>query len=61
MPPRLQDKPGMVPFSTAPAASLQTKIHHLNTVLEDYADKLKLGDFIVVTPGQIRVAGSPRA
>jgi predicted nuclease of predicted toxin-antitoxin system len=48
-------------FFRLPGASLQTKIEHLNTVLEDYAEKLKFGEFIVVTPGQIRVAGHPRA
>jgi hypothetical protein len=33
----------------------------LNTVLEDHADNLALGEFLVVTPGQIRIAGRPRA
>jgi predicted nuclease of predicted toxin-antitoxin system len=44
-------------FFRLPGASLQTKTEHLSTVLNDYADKLALGEFIVVTPGQIRVAG----
>jgi predicted nuclease of predicted toxin-antitoxin system len=48
-------------FFRLPGASLQTKIEHLNTVLEDYAAKLKLAEFIVVTPGQIRVASRSRA
>jgi hypothetical protein len=29
-------------------------------VLEEHADDLELGQFLVVTPGQIRVAGRPR-
>jgi hypothetical protein len=40
---------------------LQTKIDQLNTVLAEHTDDLKLGEFLVVTPGQIRVAGRPRA
>ena len=40
-------------------AALQTKIEHLNTVLEEYADELARGEFLVVSPGQIRVAGRP--
>ena len=47
-------------FFRLPGASLHTKTEHLNIVLHDYADKLKLGKFIVVTPGQIRVAGGPK-
>jgi predicted nuclease of predicted toxin-antitoxin system len=47
-------------FFRLPGASLQTKIEHLNIVLDDYADKLELGEFLVVTPGQIRVAGRPQ-
>jgi len=30
-------------------------------VLAQHSDDLKLGEFLVVTPGQIRVAGRPRA
>ncbi len=48
-------------FFRLPGAQLQTKIDQLNTVLEEYADELKLGEFLVVTPGQIRIAGRPRA
>ena len=42
-------------------ATLQTKIEHLNTVLEEHTDELERGEFLVVTPGRIRVAGRPRA
>jgi predicted nuclease of predicted toxin-antitoxin system len=48
-------------FFRLPGATLQTKIDHLNRVLEEYAEALARGEFIVVTPGQIRVAGHPRA
>ena len=48
-------------FFRMPGAPLHTKINQLNTVLKDYADELKLGEFLVVAPGQIRVAGRPRA
>jgi hypothetical protein len=40
---------------------LQTKIDHLNTVLAQHTDDLALSEFVVVTPGQIRVAARPRA
>jgi predicted nuclease of predicted toxin-antitoxin system len=42
-------------------AHLQTKLEHLNTVLQEHAEALERGEFLVVTPGQIRVAGSPRS
>lgn len=48
-------------FFRLPGASLQAKIEHLNTALSEHTDDLKLGEFLVVTPGQIRVAGRPRA
>jgi predicted nuclease of predicted toxin-antitoxin system len=48
-------------FFRLPGAKLQTKIDQLNTVLAQHSDDLKLGEFLVVTPGQIRVAGRPRA
>lgn len=47
-------------FFRLPGAKLQTKIDQLNTVLAQHADDLKRGEFLVVTPGQIRVAGRPR-
>ena len=43
-------------FFRLPGASLPVKIEHLNTVLKDHADELARGEFIVVTPGQVRVA-----
>jgi predicted nuclease of predicted toxin-antitoxin system len=46
-------------FFRLPGADLQTKIDHLNRVLDEYAEELARGEFIVVTPGQIRVAGRP--
>lgn len=46
-------------FFRMPGANLQAKINQLNAVLRDYAEELKLGEFLVVTPGQIRVAGPP--
>jgi predicted nuclease of predicted toxin-antitoxin system len=48
-------------FFRLPGANLPTKIDHLNTVLEEHTDALERGEFLVVTPGQIRVAGRPRA
>ena len=47
-------------FFRLPAAQLQVKIEHLNTVLEAHAEELERGEFLVVSPGQIRVAGRPR-
>ena len=47
-------------FFRLPGATLQTKIEHLNTVLADYTDQLKRGEFLVVTPGRIRIADRPR-
>jgi hypothetical protein len=37
------------------------KIDQLNTVLQEHADELERDEFLVVTPGQIRVAGRPRS
>ena len=48
-------------FFRLPGATLQTKIEHLNTVLEEHTEELERGEFLVVTPGQIRVAGRPRS
>jgi predicted nuclease of predicted toxin-antitoxin system len=42
-------------FFRLPGANLDTKIEHLNTVLEKYTDELARGEFLVVTPGQIRL------
>jgi predicted nuclease of predicted toxin-antitoxin system len=48
-------------FFRLPGAKLQTKIDHLNTVLAQHSDDLKRSKFLVVTPGQIRIAGRPGA
>jgi predicted nuclease of predicted toxin-antitoxin system len=48
-------------FFRLPGAKLQTKIDQLNTVLAQHSNDLKRGEFLVVTPGQIRIAGRPRA
>jgi hypothetical protein len=48
-------------FFRLPGAKLQTKIDQLNTVLAEHTDDLKRTEFLVVTPGQIRIAGRPRA
>jgi predicted nuclease of predicted toxin-antitoxin system len=50
-----------VVFFRLPGADLHIKIAQLNTVLDEYADALERGEFLVVTPGQIRVAGYPRS
>jgi predicted nuclease of predicted toxin-antitoxin system len=47
-------------FFRLPGATLQTKIEYLKRVLTEYAEALKAGAFVVVSPGQIRVAGRPR-
>jgi predicted nuclease of predicted toxin-antitoxin system len=44
-------------FFRLPGAQLQTKIEHLDQALHDHADDLAVGKFVVVTPGNIRVAG----
>src|SRR5918912_2267688 len=46
-------------FFRLPGASLQTKIEHPNRVFEEYTDHLQRGEFLVVTPGRIRLAGRP--
>ena len=50
-----------VVFFRLPGATLQTKIEHLNRVLNEHTEELERGEFLVVTPGQIRVAGRPRS
>jgi predicted nuclease of predicted toxin-antitoxin system len=44
-------------FFRLPGAQLQTKIEHLDQALEQHADELAAGEFVVVSPGNIRVAG----
>lgn len=48
-----------VVFFRLPGAPLQTKIERLNSVLSQHADDLTNGEFLVVTAGQIRIAGHP--
>ena len=48
-------------FFRLPGAKLQTKIDQLNTVLAEHTDDLERGEFLVVTPGHIRIAGRTRA
>ena len=48
-------------FFRLPGATLQTKIEHLDMVLDEHTEELKRGEFLVVTPGQIRVAGRPHS
>ncbi|MBV8893137.1 MAG: DUF5615 family PIN-like protein [Acidobacteria bacterium] len=40
-------------------SQLQTKIEHLNQVLQNHSDDLAAGEFVVVAHGSIRVAGRP--
>lgn len=47
-------------FFRLPGADLQTKINHLNILLEKHTDDLMHGKFLVVTMGQIRVSGRSR-
>ena len=42
-------------------APLSSKVERLTTVLEHHADELARGEFLVVTAGQIRVAGRPHS
>jgi predicted nuclease of predicted toxin-antitoxin system len=46
-------------FFRLPGATLQSKIEHLERVLQEHADDLAAGEFVVVAPGNIRVAGRP--
>jgi predicted nuclease of predicted toxin-antitoxin system len=46
-------------FFRLPGAELQTKVEHLDQALQQHAGELTAGEFVVVTPGQIRVAGRP--
>jgi predicted nuclease of predicted toxin-antitoxin system len=47
-------------FFRLPGVPLQTKIEQLNRVLNERAEELERGAFLVVTPGRIRIAGRPR-
>ncbi len=44
-------------FFRLPGAPLETKINQLDAVLENHADQLSQGAFLVITAGQIRLAG----
>jgi predicted nuclease of predicted toxin-antitoxin system len=46
-------------FFRLPGAQLQSKIEHLDQALQQHADELAAGEFVVVAPGNIRVAGRP--
>jgi predicted nuclease of predicted toxin-antitoxin system len=48
-------------FFRLPGASLQTKIAQVNRALNEYAEALERGAFVVVSPGRIRVAGRPHS
>jgi predicted nuclease of predicted toxin-antitoxin system len=47
-------------FFRLPGAPLPTKIEQLNRVLNEHAEALSRGAFLVVRPGRIRVAGCLR-
>src|SRR5256885_16438520 len=42
-------------FFRLPGATLQTKIEHLSTVLEEHTDELERGEILWVTPSRILV------
>jgi predicted nuclease of predicted toxin-antitoxin system len=44
-------------FFRLPGAQLQSKIEHLDQALKERTDELATGEFVVVAPGNIRVAG----
>lgn len=46
-------------FFRLPGAQLQTKIEHLDQALQERGDELAAGGFVVVSFGQIWVAGRP--
>jgi predicted nuclease of predicted toxin-antitoxin system len=48
-------------FFRLPGSGLQTKIEHLDKALQEHAVDLEAGGFLVVTPGQIRVARRSRS
>jgi predicted nuclease of predicted toxin-antitoxin system len=48
-------------FFRLPGATLQAKVEHLDTVLQEHTEAIERGEFLVVTPGQIRVAGRPHS
>jgi len=46
-------------FFRLPGARLQSKIDHLHQALQAHADDLAAGEFVVLSPGHIRVARGP--
>jgi len=48
-------------FFRLPGATLQAKVEHLDTVLQEHTEAIERGEFLVVTPGQLRVAGRPHS
>jgi predicted nuclease of predicted toxin-antitoxin system len=46
-------------FFRLPGAQLQSKVEHLDQALENHADNLAAGEFVVVAPGNIRIARRP--
>jgi predicted nuclease of predicted toxin-antitoxin system len=44
-------------FFRLPGAQQQTKIEHLDKALQEHGDELAAGEFVVVAPGSVRVAG----
>jgi predicted nuclease of predicted toxin-antitoxin system len=48
-------------FFRLPGAQLHSKIEHLDRALQEHADQLAAGEFVVVAPSNIRVARRPGA
>ena len=48
-------------FFRLPGATLDTKIEHLEEVLGKHTPELARGEFLVVSPGQIRIANRSRS
>ena len=44
-------------FFRLPGSPLQVKLDHLNDALRKHSTDLSRGEFLVVTPGHIRIAG----
>jgi predicted nuclease of predicted toxin-antitoxin system len=48
-------------FFRLPGAPLETKIERLDAALEKHTAALARGEFLVVSPSQVRVAGRPQS
>jgi predicted nuclease of predicted toxin-antitoxin system len=46
-------------FFRLPGGQLHTKIEHLDQALQEHADELAAREFVVVAPGNIRIARRP--